>query len=352
DVVATSFENNTTELELLAAHRATSRLKGSFGGSFLTRQFSTAGEEALSPPVGQKGFSAFLYEEFAASPHASLQFGGRIEQAMFKPEVEEPERDFTNFSGSFGLLLRPNDATTVAFSFARAARNPALEELYFHGAHPGNAAIENGNPDLESEHALGFDASFRWRHARASGEVTFFVNHINDFIFRENSGEIEEDLPVTFFTQGDARLQGVESHADFRLGELVWVEGGLDYVQGTLTSTDQPLPRMPPLRGRAGVRIQKNAFQAGAEGSFTATQDRIYVVNDIGETETQGYNLFKLFGSYSFGSARVVNTITARLDNVTGERYVNHLNYLKDILIDNGYSELGRNFKVVYSVKF
>jgi iron complex outermembrane recepter protein len=352
DVVATSFVNNTTEVELLAAHRSSNRVKGSIGGSVLTRAFSTAGEEVLSPAVDQKGFSAFIYEEVAASPHASIQFGGRVERAMFTPEEDEPERDFTNFSGSLGLLLRPTDAATIAFSLARAARNPALEELYYHGPHPGNAAVENGNPDLESEHALGFDASVRWRHAKASGEVTFFVNQINNFVFREFTGEIEDDLPVTFYTQGDARLAGFESHADFRIGNFVWVEGGLDYVRGTLTTTDQPLPRMPPLRGRAGLRFQMNALQIGGEANFTTKQDRIFQVEGIGETPTDGYNLMKIFASYSFGNARAVNTITARLDNVTNERYVNHLNYLKDILLENGFSEVGRNFKVVYSVKF
>ena len=92
------------------------------------------------------------------------------------------------------MVLTPNDAATVALSFARAARNPVLEELYFHGPHPGNNAIENGNPDLQSEVGLGFDASIRWRHAAASGEVTFFVNQINNFIFRQLTGKIEEDL--------------------------------------------------------------------------------------------------------------------------------------------------------------
>ena len=356
DVVATSFVNNTTELELLAAHRGSSRLKGSIGGSVLTRQFSTAGEEVLSPAVGQKGFSAFIYEEIAASSHTSVQFGGRVERAMFAPKADEPERDFTNFSGSLGLLLRPSDAATVAFSFARAARNPALEELYFHGPHAGNNAVENGNPDLQSEHALGFDASLRWRQPKASGEITFFVNKINNFIFREITGEIEDDLPVTLFNQGDARLEGFESHVDFRLADVWWLEGGLDYVRGTLTSIDQPLPRMPPLRGRVGLRFQKNAFQAGGEGNFTSKQDRIYVIpsetGPVGETSTDGYGLLKLFASYSFGDAKRVNTITARLDNATNETYVNHLNYLKDVLLENGFGEMGRNFKIVYSVKF
>ncbi len=305
DVVATSFVNNTTELELLARHKAAGRLKGSIGGTVLTRSFSTAGAEALSPAVDQTGFSAYLYEEVAASPHTQLQFGARVEQAKFTPAEDEPTRDFTNFSGSFGLLLLPNDSTTVAFSLARAARNPALEELYFHGPHAGNNVVENGDPDLVSEHALGFDASVRWRGARASGEVAYFMNRIDNFIFRELTDEFEDDLVVTNNVQADAKLQGIESHLDLKVAPMVWIEGGVDYVRGELTAIGQPLPRMPPLRGRAGLRVQKNAFQAGFDAVFTAKQDRIHTFaapdgEVVGETATDGYNLLKLYTSYSF----------------------------------------------------
>jgi iron complex outermembrane receptor protein len=350
DEIATSFRNDTTEFELLAGHRAAGALKGSIGASVLTRTFSTEGEEVLSPEVDQKGYATYLYEELTGS-HASLQLGGRVEHAAFTPKADEIARDFTNFSGSVGLLLTPNDATTIAFSLASASRNPALEELYFHGPHGGNFAFENGNSSLDSEHSLGFDASVRARGPRATGEITFFVNKINGFIFREFSGEVEDDLPVTFFTQGDARLAGFESHLDVKVGELWWLEGGLDYVRGTLTTTDQPLPRMPPLRGRAGLRFQKNAFQIGADGIFTAKQDRIFAVDtkdgSVGETPTEGSNILKLFASYSFGPANALNTLTVRLDNATNALYHNHLNYLKDLA-----PEMGRDFRVVYSVKF
>ena len=43
----------------------------------------------------------------------------------------------------------------------------------------------------------------------------------------------------------------------------------------------------------------------------------------------------------------LTNTITARLDNATNRLYRNHLNYLKDVL-----PEMGRNFKLVYSMQF
>jgi len=351
DIVATSFVNNTTELELLGHHRRVGRLKGSIGGSFLTRNFSTEGEEVLSPEVDQRGGAIYLYEELAASQHVQLQFGGRYERASFEPVTDEPARDFDNFSGSLGLLLLPTDRTTISLSLARASRNPALEELYFHGPHPGNNAVENGNPDLDSEHSLGFDASVRWRSAAVSGELTFFVNQIDNFIFREFTGEVEEEFPVTEFVQADARLYGVESHVDFKAGPLFWVEGGLDYVRGELTTIDTPMPRVPPLRGHAGVRFEKSGFQAGVDGLFTAKQDRVYSLAFadvlVGETPTDGYNLMKLYASYSFGSARTVNTITVRLDNATNVLYSNHLNFLKDLA-----PEMGRNFAVVYNVKF
>ncbi len=353
DQVATAFTNNTTELNLLAHHRRVGRLTGSMGGSLVTRRFLVAGEETLSPEVTQNGGSVYVYEEVAASPHTQLQFGGRLEHAAFGPKTGEPARDFTNVSGSLGALFRPTEQTTVALSVASAARNPALEELYFRGPHPGTNAIENGDPSLRSERSLGVDASLRWRAAAITGEVTVFLNRISNFIYRQYTGgfNVDEGLPETVFTQADARLVGIESHADVKVAPALWLEGGLDYVQGSFLGSGTALPRTPPLRGRAGLRMQRALLEAGVEAAFTARQDRIYAVEaggmSVGETETAGYGLLKAFASYSFGSDRALSTVTLRLDNATNARYRNHLNYLKDLT-----PETGRNASVVYNVKF
>jgi iron complex outermembrane recepter protein len=239
--------------------------------------------------------------------------------------------------------VRPNEATTVAFSFARAARFPALEELYFNGPHPGNFAFEVGNPDLEAEHALGFDISLRWRHPRASGEVTYFRNDIRDYIFRNPTGEIEDEFPVIEFVGADGLLQGVESHVDLGLTSSLFAELGLDYVRGELKDSGDPLPRMPPLRFSGGLRYQRDTMQFGGELVSTAKQDRVFGI----ESPTDGYNLLRFFASYSFPTGMGVNTITARLENTTNELYRNHLNFLKELA-----PEMGRNFRVVYGVRF
>jgi iron complex outermembrane receptor protein len=371
DEVATHFDNDTEEIEGLVSHRTVGRLSGSVGGSFFNRAFNVSGEEALSPPVDQKSSAIFVYEELTW-PHVTLQFGGRYDHTSFEPDSGTlPSRAFNEFSGSLGLLLMPeaaNDSFVIAASLARAARNPALEELYFFGPHPGNFAFEIGNPALASEHGLGFDLSVRARGNRIRGELTFFANRINDFIFRnpiteeefdareeefdERFGVVDEpggghehsdDLPFVEFVGADSHLMGIEAHADVNLTDSLVAELTYDWVRGELSDSGDPLPRIPPFRIIPGLRYQRNALQVGGSVNVTGDQNRVYGA----ETPTAGFGTLKLYGSYSFVTGAATQTITLRLDNATNEAYRNHLNYLKDVLL-----EIGRSFKLVYSVSF
>jgi iron complex outermembrane recepter protein len=364
--VGTAFKNNTEELELMASHRALGRLKGSVGAWALNRAFGATGEEALSPDIDQRAIAAFLYEE-VTWPHFTFQFGGRVDHTKYEP-VDEDQRSFTSGSGSLGLLFTPaaaGERLTFAISLARAARNPALEELFYFGAHPGNFAFEIGNPDLVPEHAIGFDLSARWRGSRASGEVTYFRNDIQDYVFRSpvsltslarRQREIAarfpdrdldldgaEEFPVIENVSADSLLQGVEAHGDFGLTTELFAEVGVDYVRAELKETGDPLPRIPPLRGQLGLRWQRNAFQVGGNVIAAAKQDRVFDE----ETPTDGYTLLKLFAAYSVQSDGVLHTLTARLDNLTDELYRNHLSLIKELA-----PEMGRNFKLIYNVKF
>ena len=354
--VGTHFSNNTLDFDLLAGHRTYGRLSGAVGFAAGNRDFEAVGAEALSPPVNQKNIAAFFYEELTW-PHVTFQFGGRLDNARYKPEGGLPDRDFTNVSGSVGFLFRPaaaNDTITIAGSLARAARNPALEELYFFGVHPGNFAFEIGDPTLESEVGLGVDLSLRWQTRRVSGEVTWFRNAIDHFIFRDplTAEQIEaefgpdfdaEDFQVIRFTPADSVLTGMEAHTDIHVTGNVIAEVGADYVRATNTDLDAPLPRIPPFRVRGGLRYQRNAFQAGGEVTAAAKQDRVFGA----ETPTDGYTTFKLFGAYSWQARQAVHTVTARLENVANERYFNHLSYIKDFV-----PEMGRSLKLVYSLRF
>ncbi|MGE0594019.1 MAG: TonB-dependent receptor [Vicinamibacterales bacterium] len=390
DEVGTAFTNNTTEVSLLGSHRALGRMKGSIGAWVLDRGFNAVGAEALSPAVDQRGVAAFLYEE-VTWPHLTFQFAGRVDNTRFAP-AGEPERSFTNGSGSLGLLFRPaaaSDRIIVAASLARAARNPALEELFFFGTHHGNFAVELGNPELTSERALGFDLSLRWRSPRVSGEITYFRNGIDNYIYRnvideetfeareeefearfpgrelvghdhahegeeiegedhdhDHEGEEhegEEELAIVDFVSADAVLQGFEFHTDLQLSSTLVAEVGADYVHGALTSDDSALPRIPPFRMRGGLRYQTDTVQVGGQIVGAARQDRVSGL----ERPTDGWTTLRLYASYSFVGGGVLNTITARFDNVADTLYRNHLSLIKDLV-----PEMGRNVKLVYNVRF
>jgi iron complex outermembrane receptor protein len=377
--VGTHFVNNTEEFELMLSHRPVGRLAGSVGGWFLDRTFEAQGAEALSPAINQRGVAAFLYEEIGW-PHVTVQFGGRLDYTRYAP-AGEPQRRFTTGSGSLGLLFRPveaDDRVVIAASLARATRVPALEELFFFGLHRGNFALELGNPALDPEQALGFDVSLRWRGPRISGEMTYFRNRISNYIFRnvldqadfaareesfaerfpsralvghdreEGGNPITGDQPaevIVDFIGADAVLQGVELHTDVQIASRLTAQFGLDYVQGTIQASNDPLPRIPPLRFQGGLTYRHNALQMGADVTVAAAQKRISISGV--ETPTDGYYLAKAFVAYSVNAAGVLNTITLRAENLTNELYRSHLSLIKDLV-----PETGRNVRLLYTVGF
>lgn len=373
-VPLTFFRNDLLDVDVRATHRPIGRVTGTVGISGYGRHFDVEGAEDLSPRVDQRMLSLFTYQEVSWA-HATLQFGGRYDRATYEPRDGLRARDFDNVSFSAGTLLRPTDRSVIAVSFARAARNPALEELYFFGPHPGNFTFEIGNADLESEVAYGLDLSYRLRLSRVSAEFSYFNNTVNGYIFRsplsdeafdlrfpELDGDHDHDhdhehdhdhaghddhahgdLPIIEFTGRDARLHGFEAHADIDLVRGLHLELGLDTVRGSLRGTGEALPRMPPVRVTSGMRYHRNALQLGGQVVLAADQDRVFDT----ETRTPGYGVLKLFGAYSFPVGRMVNTVTVRLDNATDRLYRNHLSYIKDVV-----AEKGRNFRVVYSVSF
>ena len=184
------------EGEVLLSHKRTGRLVGSFGGWFLNRAFDAIGAEALSPPVDQRAAAAFLYEE-VESAHATLQFGGRFDHSTSTPEGG-PRAQLQRVVG----IGRPGveaggreDNCRLALNLARASRYPSLEELYYFGPHPGN--LRSRSATTSSPRNMRWDSTSRCaRAARGSRGVSFFRNDITNYIFRQPTGEVEDDFPV------------------------------------------------------------------------------------------------------------------------------------------------------------
>ncbi len=59
-------------------------------------------------------------------------------------------------------------------------------------------------------------------------------------------------------SQGDARLLGFEGAFEYHATRYLHLQGTADYTNGQNTSTDEPLPGIPPFRATYTARLEGN----------------------------------------------------------------------------------------------
>jgi iron complex outermembrane receptor protein len=256
--VATAFDNRLVNLRATLKQKQKGRLGGTSGLQLFHRDYTSEGEEALSPPATGNGFALFTLQELGFEA-ARFQFGGRIDHTGYNPSGLS-HRSYTGVSGAAGIHVPLwKDGAFVA-NFTHSSRAPAIEELYNNGPHIGNLAFEIGNPTLEREIAQGMDLSLRHSNSRFDAEANLFYYHINDFVYLNFTGETEHGLRVAEYSQADSRFIGGELQFDFAMHPSLWLKGGLDLVDAKLRASGAPLPRIPPLRARAGFDARLGGF--------------------------------------------------------------------------------------------
>ncbi len=361
--IGTRFTNRTYIMRADVDQRQTDRLSGRFGAWTQFRDFEAVGIEALAPQTDQTSFAAFAYEEVDFR-RTRLQFGGRVEQNAYRtasrvgvPDapaddhghahgLEVPDardRQFLGASASVGLHTDVGAGSAFVANLTHSHRAPALEELYNFGPHVGNLAFEVGNPNLDGETTLGFDVSLRHQADRVRSNVNAYIYSIDNFIFGDRTGEVEDNLPVWNFLQGDSRLVGVDARSSVRLGGNAWATLGIGYVDATLTTTGEPLPRIPPLRGTLSLDVPYGGFTLSPQLEFAGRQANVF----RDETETNGYSIVNLRASYVWPRQHTAHILSFTGYNLTNELYRNHTSFIKDLA-----PEMGRGVRVNYSVRF
>ena len=381
-ILATRYRNDQFVYRAVAEQRQRGAWGGRFGVWGIDRDFEAAGEEALSPPVEQNGFAVFALEEFDFE-RVKFQFGARLESQRYTPafaerhagehghadhgeddhddhegeEAEEGEhhdeheeaipdavnRAFTGFSAATGMHADLWRGGAFVANFTRSYRAPAIEELYNYGPHAGTRAFDIGNPRLDAEAGNGIDFSLRHRQNRVRGEANFFYYDFANFIFPFAPGETRDGLQVLEYMQLDARYVGAEALADIQVHSTLALNLGVDFVDARATSTNTPLPRIPPLRGKLGFDWRAAGFSVQPELILAGAQNDTFT----GETRTAGYNVVNLNASYTLARMHSVHQFAATVFNVGDRLYRNHSSYIKDLA-----PELGRGVRVSYTVRF
>ncbi len=358
EIPNTIFDNRILSYRGVFEQRKQGRLTGSFGFSGLHRDYTTSGEEAIAPPVNQSNLSLFTLQELGFE-RFRVQLGGRFDQTSYDPQITPGplarSRTFTGLSGAVGINVPVWKGGAVVANYTHSFRAPALEELYNNGPHPGNATFEIGNPNLKRERSDGIDLALRHQEGRVHGEVDFFSYRIRDFVFLAPTGNLNDDLIEAEYLQTGSRFAGIEANLHAEMNKYLWLIAGLDFVDaqinsavasrttGLVTPAGTSLPRIPPLRGRAGfdfrykqVSLRPEAIMARAQNSFFPT-----------ETRTPGYTTFHVSASYTIARQHAAHVLSLTAFNLGNRLYRNHLSFIKDIA-----PELGRGVRVGYTVRF
>ena len=293
--IGTTFLNQSIEarLELVQAERG--GWKGAFGGQFFVRDFNVIGDEKFVPKNETDQFGAFTLQTFKFGA-VRAEVGGRYEHAIVNARADETlgngdiNRSFDSYSGSAGASIGLGSLVRVGLNATHTERAPAAEELYANGPHAGTQAFEIGNPLFRKETSNGLEATLKGTGEGYSFGLSGYYTRFNNFIYEQDTGDVEDGLAVFQFLQADSRFYGFEAEASGRVARFgdtaIVVDGVADYTHATVLNVGA-VPRIPPLRLLGGVEAQARLFQVRAEIERSFKQNRVTGF----ETSTRGFTL-------------------------------------------------------------
>jgi iron complex outermembrane receptor protein len=291
----------------------------------------------------------FTLQSFDFSP-IKAEIGGRYEHTIINADpsatIGNPAyaRAFNAISGSVGASYALSNALKFGVNFAHTERAPSAEELYADGPHAGTQAFEIGNPNFKVERSNGIEATLKGNGPGWNFSLGGYASWFTNYIYEQQTGAVQDDLPVFQSLQAKARYWGVEAEASYKLAQLggfaINVDGVGDYTNATIPGVG-PVPRIPPLRLLGGLEGQSNKLDARVEVERTFAQNRVAPV----ETTTKGFTLVNASLAFRpWGNDRP-ESITISANNIFDVEARRHASFLKD------YAPLaGRDIRVTLRV--
>jgi outer membrane receptor protein involved in Fe transport len=220
---------------------------------------------------GSTALSAGLRGDQVKSENTGGFFGGRS-------ATHEALSGFAALTAS----LTPDLTGTLQVS--RGFRDPTLSDRYFRG--PSGRGFIIGNPDLEPETSLQYDASVRWRAGKGSVAVFGYLYQVENLI--------ERFRPVSDFffrNRGEAEVRGLELEVQQPLPWNLALELAATWAEGEIKDDNTPMDDIPTpgafltlrwaaAEGYAYTRFA--AFQRDDEPGPTEEERPGYATVDLG----------------------------------------------------------------------
>jgi iron complex outermembrane receptor protein len=265
---------------------------------------------------------------------------------------------YFNIAGNVGFRKNINKYIHTTLDVSYTGRPPEINELYSLGLHQGVSGIEEGNENLNPEHAL--KVVHEWnghltRHHHLN--LSVFYNRFTNFIYLQPSNEFRLTIRGAFtlykYVGADVDMFGVSAKSNLEIIEHLNWSNSIQYTYGQNLSLGQGLIRIPPLNAVSNLSFTLNKsswyeeIKFATELSYTAMQNRVNPAEDF-LLPPDDYFLCNAWVKIKWKTKtkNEVNFIS-RIDNLfnaTYRDYLNRLRYFAD--------ELGRNISLSLNMSF
>ena len=364
-------------------------LRGVFGLHGIFDEFKIQGEESIlgglskptanNPPISSEDSSKialFLIEEYDLNQDTTLNAGIRWESIERDYESTISDREDTTFSASGGVSHDLSEIWNISGNLSYSERAPDTAELYSDGAHHATESFEIGNPNLDTESAVGVEVIIRKTVGKVTGQLSAFLTKYNDYVFLEDAEQVRdgegnlgdqpgpngtlgdeddtfasgaEGLPVKNYEAVKAEFQGIEVEIDWLAMESpgwnLMLSAYGDMVRGENKTESTNLARIPAARLGIGFEVQQEKLDFGMKLTRSLKQDRVAAHGDHSEEPTAAYTVVNAFASYDVDFGDSVGEFFIKGNNLTDELAYNHSSVLKQYAPLPGRSvELGLKF--------
>jgi iron complex outermembrane receptor protein len=269
------------------------------------------------------------------------------------------DKDETNVSAFLKGSYPVTDTIDVYAGIGRGVRTADGRERFRVLLPIASDKFDIGNPSLDPEESLQFEAGSKGRAGRFSYDISAFYNTVKNYIAQFKIGDYDLNAmrpgleTLTGYRNVDAVLYGGELSAGYPLPDTVSLLGSAQYLWGEDTDSDSPLAEIAPLEGKLGVRYEDRGLWVEAMGRFVDGQERDDAFGtDPGET--RGFDTYDIRAGYSLKENIMT---TAGVENIFDTYYYEHLS--KNFAFNqDGHTtaervpEPGRNAYVNLTMKF
>ena len=333
-------------------HTPIGAFSGLIGFSGLRNTFEKFGDETLIPPSRGSNLGFYAFEQ-TEGQRFNVSFGARYDYRRLNVDADTvlglatQTRTWNSVTGNLGLLYHVSEPVALVLNVGRGFRAPSSFDLYSNGVHEGTVAFERGNPNLRTEKSINTDVALRVQSSQVSFEVGTFLNMIQDYIYTVPTGTVDSASGFQIYdvTQGDARLSGLEAAVQYHPTPYLHLQGTADYVRGQNTTTDQPLPSMPPFRATYTARLEgRRGEYLSVGGETNARQTRLdpaeaqFYADAFGGAgyQSQSYTLVNVGAGWGFLAGNQTIQIDLSLRNAFNKAYADYLSRIKTNALNPG----------------